>query len=744
MSSKDTRGDKGANTGKRAGGNKKMSGDKLSTGSKGPGGGKKAAGRPHRGGKTKSQVSSRQRDGRTSHRGASFDASALEGAEFIEVSNVALPLDAGLDDLASEANRLTSVSGASEANRPISVPRAVEVERPNAAVPATPPAPVAPAEGSHAESLSRTAIASALGVAPEDIASFSLVKRSVDARKKSNVHFNATYAVRLARGMAYDALSPARGVNVRAYEPPAPLTIPDLRSHVTSSDGRIVVAGTGPAGLFCALYLAEAGLRPLVVERGAAVDERTAAIESFNVGGPLDAAANVQFGEGGAGTFSDGKLTTGTKSPHIRHVLEAFVQAGAPDEILWQAKPHIGTDKLPAVVKSIRERIIAAGGEVRFLTRLVDIELSGGAVRSVVLEDSRTGAREVVEASHVIVACGHSARDVFELARDRGFALERKPFSMGARIEHPQALINRAQFGAAAKHAALGAADYKMAVRVPARTDGTRTDAASDNATRGVYTFCMCPGGEVVAAASEEGGVVVNGMSRFARDGENSNSALLADVRPDDLPGDDVMEGVRLQREVERAAFELARRNGGVPYAAPAQTVGDFLSGATSSSGQAEGKQPGGTVAAASEARRRTVEPGSHRRVGASESHSRLVVRPSYPRGVVWCDLRECLPAFICDALTQGLPLLDAKLHGFADPAAVLTGPETRSSSPIRMVRGKNFQARWASDSPASDEEPATRVYPCGEGAGYAGGIMSAAVDGLRVAEAIAAELSSR
>lgn len=720
MSSKDARGDKGASTGKRVGGNKKMSSAKLSAGSKGPGGGKKTAGRPHRGGKTKSQASSRQRTGRPSHRGASFDASALEGAEFIEVSNVTLPLDAGLESPASEVNRPTPVPLSTETNHP---------------APATPAASPAPAEGSHAESLSRTAIASALGVAPEGVASFSLVKRSVDARKKSNVHFNATYAVRLAQGVVYDALSPARGVNVRVYDPPAPLAIPDLRSLATSSDERIVVAGTGPAGLFCALYLAEAGLCPLVVERGAAVDERTAAIESFNAGGPLDAAANVQFGEGGAGTFSDGKLTTGTKSPHIRHVLEAFVQAGAPDEILWQAKPHIGTDKLPAVVKSIRERIISAGGEVRFLTRLVDIELAGGAVRSVVLEDSRTGAREAVKASRVIVACGHSARDIFELARDRGFALERKPFSMGVRIEHPQTLINRAQYGAAAKHAALGAADYKMAVRVPARANGTRADATSENATRGVYTFCMCPGGEVVAAASEEGGVVVNGMSRFARDGENSNSALLADVRPDDLPGDDVMEGVRLQREVERAAFELACRNGGVPYAAPAQTVGDFLSGATSSSGQAEGGQPGGTVAAASEARRRTVAP---------EPHSRLVVHPSYPRGVVWCNLRECLPEFICDALAQGLPLLDAKLHGFADPGAVLTGPETRSSSPIRMVRGENFQAQLAGDSFASDEEPATRVYPCGEGAGYAGGIMSAAVDGLRVAEAIAAEFSSR
>lgn len=707
MSSKDTRGNKGASAGKGAGG------------------------RSYRGGKTSSHAPSRRRDGRTSHRGATFDASALEGADAIEVSNVALPLDAGLEIEGADA---------SGSNHPTPVPRAT--------------------------SLARAAIASALGVAPQDIDSFSLVKRSVDARKKSNVHFNATYAVRLARGVAYDVLAPARGVNVRAYDPPAPLAIPDLRSHAASPDGRIVVAGTGPAGLFCALYLAEAGLRPLVVERGTAVDERTAAIESFSAGGALDVAANVQFGEGGAGTFSDGKLTTGTKSPHIRHVLEAFVQAGAPDEILWQAKPHIGTDKLPHVVKSIRERIIAAGGEVRFLTRLVDIELSGGAVRSVVLEDSRTGAREVVEASRVVVACGHSARDVFELVRDRGFALERKPFSMGVRIEHLQSLINRAQYGAAAKHAALGAADYKMAVRVPALAGGradvasggnpafgdsaakaddlactedvasanvARSSAAADgggilarsgaaprsgsakgekatadgNATRGVYTFCMCPGGEVVAAASEEGGVVVNGMSRFARDGENSNSALLADVRPDDLPGEDVMEGVRLQREVEHAAFELARRNGGAPYAAPAQTVGDFLA-------------------------------------GAPESHARAVVRPSYPRGVVWCDLRECLPEFICDALAKGLPLLDAKLHGFADPGAVLTGPETRSSSPIRMVRGKNFQARLASDSAASEEDPRTRVYPCGEGAGYAGGIMSAAVDGLRVAEAIAAELSSR
>ena len=586
----------------------------------------------------------------------------------------------------------------------------------------------------HTEAQLMSKVAQILRIPEAEILEIEIVRQSLDARKKPELFYSYSVNVTVKREQKVykDAVRRLGKANVALVEKteyhfPEGGTQP--QKHPT------VIIGMGPAGLFCAYYLAQHGYAPVILERGEDVDTRQADVEAFWQTGRLKPDSNVQFGEGGAGTFSDGKLTTGTKSPHIRHVLEAFVQTGAPDEILWQAKPHIGTDMLPAVVKSIRERIIAAGGEVRFLTRLADIELAGGAVRSVVLEDSRTGARDAVEASRVIVACGHSARDIFELARDRGFALKRKPFSMGVRIEHPQSLINRAQYGAAAKHAALGAADYKMAVRVPICGGGTRTDATSENATRGVYTFCMCPGGEVVAAASEEGGVVVNGMSRFARDGENSNSALLADVRPDDLPGNDVMEGVRLQREVEHAAFELARRNGGVPYAAPAQTVGDFLAGAASSSRQPEGKQPSDAVAASSEARRR---------VAASESHSRLVVRPSYPRGVVWCDLRECLPEFICDALAQGLPLLDAKLHGFADPGAVLTGPETRSSSPIRMVRGENFQARLAGDSSASDEEPATRVYPCGEGAGYAGGIMSAAVDGLRVAEAITAEFSSR
>lgn len=608
-----------------------------------------------------------RRGERKGARPEALDVSALEAAGSIEVANVSLPLDAGL-----------ATAGASE--------------------------------------LARRAISRALGVASADVVSFSLRKRSVDARKKGNVHFNATYSVTLSSGAAAK-IRLASGVQARPASPLPTLEVPNLSSRVGRQDGRIVVAGTGPAGLFCALYLAEAGLRPLVVERGADVDARIRAIENFNRTGELDSSTNVQFGEGGAGTFSDGKLTTGTKSPHIRHVLEAFVAAGAPEEILWQAKPHIGTDKLPSIVKNIRERIVAAGGEVRFRARLCGVELDGGALRAVTVA-GEDGCEERIAASRVVVACGHSARDVFELLRDEGFALERKPFSMGVRIEHPASLIDRTQYGSAAGHPALGAADYKLAVHVP---DGATSDG--EPRTRGVYTFCMCPGGEVVAAASEEDGVVVNGMSRFARDGENSNAALLADVRPGDLPGDDVLAGALLQRRVERAAYRLARDHGGAPFSAPAQTVGDFL------------------------ARGASAREGGRAAANAAASATPLA-RPTYPRGVAWCDLHECLPDFVAGAIERALPLLDAKLHGFAHPGAVLTAPETRSSSPVRMVRGKNFQAKLAAaahaagePSVAAEDEPRTHVYPCGEGAGYAGGIMSAAVDGLRVAEAIAREI---
>ena len=375
----------------------------------------------------------------------------------------------------------------------------------------------------------------------------------------------------------------------------------------------------------------------------------------------------MQFGEGGAGTFSDGKLNSGIKDPRCRRVLEEMHRAGAPESILWQAKPHVGTDHLKAMVKNLREQIIALGGDVRFETRLTGLEIENGRVTGAVLEGPEGVSTLPTDA--VILAVGHSARDTFEMLAKAGAAMSRKPFAIGARIEHRQDWINRAQYGPAAGHPALGAADYKLAVHLPGG--------------RSVYTFCMCPGGQVVAAASEAGGVVVNGMSLYARDGENANSALLVNVLPEDFGGDDPLAGVRFQRRWERAAFEA----GGGDYRAPAQRVGDFL------------------------ARRPSDGPGG--------------VTPSYRPGVKWGSLDGCLPGFVTEAMREALPLLDRKLKGFAHPDAVLTGVETRSSSPVRIERDENCVSNIAG------------LYPCGEGAGYAGGIMSAAVDGIRCAEAV-------
>lgn len=517
----------------------------------------------------------------------------------------------------------------------------------------------------------RRGAARVLGVREAWITQTELHRVSIDARKKTDVRLIAAVRIGLvdpaAERRALASVSSRDARRVRAIEPEAPSW-----PRVTAATPRRspVVVGAGCAGLFAALALAEAGLEPLLIERGDDAWRRTAAVERFNATGELDPESNIQFGLGGAGTFSDGKLTTGTKNPAHRLILETLVAAGAPREILWEAKPHVGSDILPAVVTHIVSRIRELGGEVRFRCRLTDIERdAAGAVSGIRVQEG-AGPEELIACRDLVLACGHSARDVFALLKRRGIELARKTFAMGARVEHLQSEIDRAQYGPAAGHPALGAAPYKLV----AHTD---TD-------RSLFTFCMCPGGEVVAAASELGGSVTNGASLHARAGENANAALLVNVNPTDLPGDDVLAGVDLQRACERRAFEL----GGGAYRAPAQLVGDFLAG------------------------RGSVGAGS--------------VAPTYPRGVAWGRIDETLPPHVADAMRRGIPLLARRLRAFEAEDAVLTGVESRSSSPVTVVRDRTC---------VSVGTPG--LYPCGEGAGYAGGIMSAATDGIRVATAI-------
>ena len=542
-------------------------------------------------------------------------------------------------------------------------------------------------DGSDAAELAacRRALARKLHVGEKDLASVTRRRRSVDARHRGDVHLTFTLRAELAGGPSAERVLLSRLAkrhaekNVRVVDE-APYDFPAPVPAAARPDERPVVVGAGCAGLFCALSLARAGLEPLLVERGDDTERRGEVVATHNRTGVLDPESNIQFGVGGAGTFSDGKLQTGTKSPAHRLILETFVAAGAQQEILWDAKPHVGSDVLPRVVSEIVRQIEEAGGEVRCRCRMTDVDVTGGQVRSVTLEGTGPdGERheERVGASCVVLACGHSARDVFELLHARGVAMERKTFAMGVRIEHLQADVDRALYGTAAGHPALGAAPYKLSCHLPSG--------------RSAFSFCMCPGGYVVSAASEPGGVCTNGMSLSDRAGVNANSGLLANVFPEDLPGDDVLAGVELQRRCERAAFVA----GGGGFVAPAQLVGDFLAGTPSSAG---GR-----------------------------------VRPTYPRGVAWGDVTPCLPGYVAETLRAAIPQMGRRLRGFDARDAVLTGVETRSSSPVRVRRGDDGQS-----------VNVRGLWPVGEGAGYAGGIMSAATDGILTAEKSGAAFTPR
>lgn len=522
----------------------------------------------------------------------------------------------------------------------------------------------------HSPEALTVAVAQKLGVKQAEVIDYTLVRRAIDARKKRRIL--AVYTIDVTIDNEPEILTQlADDVHVTAapaimYKMPT-VSVSPAPKRDTSATLRPVIVGAGPCGLLAALVLAQAGLEPVLIERGKDVTSRVKDVQAFWESGVLNPESNVPFGEGGAGTFSDGKLTTQIKDKHnrVRKVLAEFVAAGAPEEILYQGRPHIGTDNLVRVVKHIREQIIALGGQVRFETKLTGIDMRDGRLTGAIVNGDET-----IETGSLVLALGHSARDTFEMLHDAGVPIASKPFSIGVRIEHPQGLIDTAQYGDFAGHPKLGAADYKLVCHC---ANG-----------RSAYTFCMCPGGEVIASSSEPGGLVTNGMSVYRRNRANANSALLVGVTPADFGGTDPLAGIAFQQTWERKAFDL----GGGNYHAPVQCVGDFLAG--------------------------------------QASRSLGDVIPSYRPGVTPCDLAECLPAFVTETLRMAIGQLDKKLRGFAMRDAVMTAVESRSSSPVRILRDETFQSPTA-----------IGLYPGGEGAGYAGGIISAAVDGIKIAEAI-------
>ncbi|WP_062789758.1 NAD(P)/FAD-dependent oxidoreductase [Aquitalea pelogenes] len=520
----------------------------------------------------------------------------------------------------------------------------------------------------HSEAELSDAIVAFLGIKPADLKSYTVFKRSYDARRGV---MSLAYIIDMEVEGEARLLARFKG---NAHVLPTPDTSYHFVTQAPATlQKRPLVVGFGPCGLLAALVLAQMGFKPIVLERGKKVRERTKDTWGLWRKNVLNPESNVQFGEGGAGTFSDGKLYSQIKDPrHLgRKVLTEFVKAGAPEEILFIAKPHIGTFRLVSMVEKMRAEIEALGGEIRFQQRVTDLHIDNGHIRGVTLADGSQ-----IEADHVILALGHSARDTFEMLHQRGVFMEAKPFSVGFRIEHPQTMIDKARWGKYAGHPILGAADYKL------------VHHASNG--RAVYSFCMCPGGQVVAATSEEGRVVTNGMSQYSRAERNANSGMVVSINPEDYPGG-ALAGIAFQRALESHAYVL----GGSTYEAPAQLVGDFLAGRASTA------------------------------VGS--------VEPSYQPGVHWTDLSTALPDFAIAAMREALPEFGKKIRGYDMHDAVLTGVETRTSSPLRITRGEDLQSLNVKG-----------LYPAGEGAGYAGGILSAGVDGIRVAEAVALNMAAQ